>query len=128
MTERYRIYTEYIGSSVWRAIRREVIIRDGCCLKCKSTKRLVVHHLSYPDVLGEEDLDTLQTLCEDCHNILHGGSPRKVKNQPKIKNKKKKLPRTPKKVLYLSGAVRSYTKEEIAEYESNRRLALLSPK
>lgn len=93
MSKRNREYQAYLKSAAWKAIRKTVIARDKkTCRKCGSKKYLVVHHTCYPEVLGMEDLDTLITLCEDCHNIMHGGSPRNSKKRRKwwSSSKKKK--------------------------------------
>jgi len=104
-------YQQYLKSSQWKALRQQAILRSGGkCELCGSRKHLVVHHTKYPKVLGEEHLDTLQCLCEDCHNVkCHGGSPanhkltKQEKRQRKLSRKKAKF----------AGPVKIYTQDEI---------------
>jgi 5-methylcytosine-specific restriction endonuclease McrA len=65
-------YHEYLKSSEWKLKRNQVIERDGgkCCL-CGCKTRLIVHHLKYPKVIGQETLDMLQCLCKWCHAKIH---------------------------------------------------------
>jgi len=68
-------YAEYMQSEEWWERRWEIIERDGgCCIRCKSTDDLQVHHLSYERLGDEEDAD-LVTLCLDCHNLIHASGP-----------------------------------------------------
>lgn len=80
-------YSAYINSCKWKSTRARKFFTAGRrCEKCGSRKRLVCHHLSYANFGNEPDED-LQVLCEDCHNVLHGGSPR---GMGKSKGRKKK--------------------------------------
>lgn len=68
----YAGYAEYMKSARWRAKRNEVLLRDGFkCIKCRSHRRLQVHHLNY-ERLGNEDLNDLATLCAKCHREVEG--------------------------------------------------------
>lgn len=81
MLRRKAEYKKYLKSPQWKALRRNVLDRDnGRCTQCRGTQRLHVHHLHY-STFESEDLDDLVTLCEDCHNVLHGGSPRRTKGK-----------------------------------------------
>ena len=82
-----RLMHEY---RVWARTVRE---RDGCCVKCGSTKRLEAHHtrplakmLEHCGVRNREDArrhaviifdpNIGQTLCVPCHDKEHGRKPR----------------------------------------------------
>jgi len=73
----------------WDIIRKKRLKIDGyTCQKCgrkgRQYNKIVVHHKTY-ERWGEEEMSDLVTLCESCHNRLHGGSP------PFSKRKKGKL-------------------------------------
>ena len=106
---RNKKYQQYLKSPQWRAIREQVIsVHNGKCQLCGSRKRLVVHHTKYPEVLGEESLETLQCLCEDCHNVkCHNGSPGKLTREEKRKR------RLSGKKAKFAGPVKIYTQDEI---------------
>ena len=60
-------YNDYLHSPAWKAIRAQVLERDGnACTRCHSTKRLECHHIHYQR-FGHELLEDLLTLCHDCH-------------------------------------------------------------
>lgn len=52
-----------------------VLNRDNYTCQCCKTKRgtLHVHHIIYRSKGGSDKMDNLITLCEDCHEKLHGG-------------------------------------------------------
>lgn len=89
-------YNSYYLTTVWwYIIRHKIKLRDGFkCCDCGEHENLSnlnfhVHHMNgdYKH-LGEEILylDTLQLLCEKCHDKAHGNPPKKV-----IKKKKRKF-------------------------------------
>lgn len=64
----------------WRAKREEILIRDNrCCVICKNSYRLQVHHRQYHFVVRENQYKLpwqypehlLITLCESCHKRGH---------------------------------------------------------
>lgn len=61
-------------SETWRSIRdKRIAIDDFRCVRCGSAKNLVVHHIRYPAYYGEEDVENdLVTLCDQCHEHIHG--------------------------------------------------------
>lgn len=64
-------YAGYLRSRVWRDKRREALARDQWrCVRCEGRIRLQVHHVRY-EKLGQERLDSLETLCERCHKGHH---------------------------------------------------------
>jgi len=116
-------YQVYLKSPAWKVIRASVLARDNYrCVKCNDGCSLVVHHTKYPETLGTEPLEYMQTLCADCHNVLHGGSPRKRKTNPSLKkaNKKRRdrMKQNPHfaKTVRLSSPVKAFSPAEIAAY------------
>lgn len=60
-------------SPEWQEMRLKVLERDNLvCRKCGSSINVQVHHLKYPEVWGEEDINDLITLCDKCHAKTHG--------------------------------------------------------
>lgn len=65
------IYSEYIKTPHWKALRAKAIFRDsGQCTVCGSRSKLEVHHLNYRN-LGHESMEDLTTLCGRCHAAAH---------------------------------------------------------
>lgn len=65
------IYTEYLSSPEWNAIRNTIQQRDdNTCVLCGSTFMLHVHHITYKNV-GHEDLEDLILVCKECHEEIH---------------------------------------------------------
>ena len=99
-------YQLYLKGDIWKGIRKVAIQAvNKTCQQCGSKKKLVVHHKKYPKILGEETIDMLQCLCEDCHNICHGGKRRKNNRIKSLKPKSKAC------------KTRIFTREEIREVE-----------
>jgi len=67
------VYSEYINSEAWRALRLDALIRDQFkCVFCEKDAQHV-HHTKYPP-RGSWHLDSvenLQSVCADCHSKLH---------------------------------------------------------
>ncbi|MCQ6961099.1 HNH endonuclease [Mucilaginibacter aquariorum] len=64
----------------WKAKRNEIITRDkGCCVICKSTDEIQVHHRQYQYVKAMKGFKVpwdysdhlLITLCKNCHQRGH---------------------------------------------------------
>lgn len=71
-TTSYVTEDDYMNTRVWQKLRGLVLKRDGYrCTECGTGKQLEVHHLSYPDVWGEEPLSELKTVCRECHKKIH---------------------------------------------------------
>jgi hypothetical protein len=66
-------YNLYLDSPAWKQKREERLRLDhGRCAACGTRENLRCHHVSYAN-LGSEDVeDDLLTLCQDCHDELHG--------------------------------------------------------
>lgn len=63
---------DYMGlSNVWAKLRREKLRANPVCEHCQSGINVQVHHIRYPDVWGEEQMEDLMTLCDECHKGIH---------------------------------------------------------
>ena len=59
-------------SAIWRELRETRLKHDDYkCHKCGAAYNLQVHHTRYPEVWGEEIIDDLVTLCDECHKNTH---------------------------------------------------------
>lgn len=69
-------YDSYLLTDHWKELREAVLRRDNhtCCICGKFGGRMVVHHKTY-ERRGRESLDDLETLCEDCHSVIHDRAP-----------------------------------------------------
>ncbi len=74
-------YEEQLETRHWKVRRDEILERDDyCCQECLRGKRenrnikLHVHHKSYiaGRMAWEYSDEYLITLCEDCHQMIHG--------------------------------------------------------
>ena len=89
-------YNEYIRSDEWK--KKRVLVAQRENHRCQMCGELVVvhyhiHHKTYAR-FGNEDLDDLMFLCEDCHIKLHREKDKvmgKIKPQPKTKKKSKSI-------------------------------------
>lgn len=79
-------YQEYLNSPIWWEKRDRILERDGWrCRKCESGINLRVHHIRYPEVLGEEPDSDLITLCDRCHTEIHAHDIQKKKENEERK-------------------------------------------
>lgn len=79
-------YSEQLKDERWRTLRLEVLKRDKyeCQLCMSKTTNLCVHHKKYVNnkKAWEYPLNYLITLCDKCHNKIHGKKQhRKKKNK-----------------------------------------------
>jgi len=84
-------HKKYLRTQVWADLRSKVVRRDRyTCQHCGSKEDLNVHHQSYPKILGTESIDTLITLCRECHTEEHArlSAAGKPLYPPKGRNKK----------------------------------------
>lgn len=66
-----RRYELYLQSPQWESKRQAALKRDRwLCQGCLSRRATQVHHLTY-DHLGNELLWELQSVCTECHKIIH---------------------------------------------------------
>jgi len=71
-TKRKREYLEYLQSEEWFAIRDKAFEFHGrICLDCSTKRNLQIHHLRYPRVFGQEDIE--KDLCVLCKNAMISG-------------------------------------------------------
>lgn len=70
--EQWRLfYKSYIHSIEWGRKRQQAFEYHGrVCNRCGATRRLQVHHRNYHRI-GDEAMDDLEVLCEDCHRHEH---------------------------------------------------------
>jgi 5-methylcytosine-specific restriction endonuclease McrA len=63
-------YIAFISGPVWRlVIRPQVLARaNGRCEQCDDTAPLDVHHKTYRNFGGNEDLSDLVAVCRPCHD------------------------------------------------------------
>jgi 5-methylcytosine-specific restriction endonuclease McrA len=70
--ERRERYQQYILSPQWAHKRFEVFRRDGyMCQMCHRMPAAQVHHKTYKN-FGNEPLEDLIAVCEQCHKDHHG--------------------------------------------------------
>ncbi|SRR6266545_5228249 len=75
MSEGQKVYQEYLESDHWQRLRKKAIDRDKGCLRCRSNRRLQVHHKMYRGSWFDTLLSDLETLCRSCHKNEHGINP-----------------------------------------------------
>lgn len=64
-------YLQYIKSKEWREFRQIALKHyNYCCAACNAKENLEVHHIHY-ETLGNESVEDVQILCENCHKKLH---------------------------------------------------------
>lgn len=70
-SNRYDQYHSYLESETWSKLRNKRLLLDGFkCVICHNPNDLHVHHIIYPQVFGTETVNTLITVCKDCHSAL----------------------------------------------------------
>lgn len=70
-TLRRLLYISYLESHAWNVIRTRRLETDNFkCQICGNKFNLQVHHLTYAR-LGCENLEDLQTLCDEHHSRAH---------------------------------------------------------
>ncbi len=95
-------YKQHLQSDYWKQLRTTVLtLHNNTCQCCKNqfrTYALHLHHKHYK-TLGNESIKDVVLLCQDCHKIAHGYTPkRKVTNKKQKKEERKeKSPPTPLK-------------------------------
>ena len=66
-----QVYQEYLRTDRWKELRLERLDIDGLRCRMCDDDATCVHHRWYPDVLGEETVDDLTSLCHHCHDAYH---------------------------------------------------------
>ncbi|MHB8657719.1 MAG: HNH endonuclease [Solirubrobacteraceae bacterium] len=65
------LYVLYLHSPIWRLRRRLwILLAGGRCERCRSRRRLTIHHRSYQR-LGHERRADVAVLCWRCHRRAH---------------------------------------------------------
>lgn len=70
-------YARSLNSESWNEVRKRIIARDRCCVRCGSRLYLEVHHKVYQvngeSIVGKEmeHLNCLELLCSKCHQNVH---------------------------------------------------------
>jgi hypothetical protein len=63
---------EVLVREVYRLHSLEVLRRhDGRCARCRSSRRLQIHHRRYRSHGGTHRIDNLEPVCWDCHKLIH---------------------------------------------------------
>ena len=63
--------TKYLKSDKWKNKKKQrLIIAEYRCEKCSNQNNLSCHHVTYIR-LGDENINDLRILCQDCHDKLH---------------------------------------------------------
>jgi len=76
-------YRNYLKSARWKQLRADRLTYDKYeCVLCGG-QATGVYHKRYPRILGEETINDLISLCEDCHGIFHKSGKRILKNKRK---------------------------------------------
>lgn len=72
----FKEYTEYLKTPAWKKKRAIILDRDNyTCQGCLSRPATDVHHRTYEHVTREFAFELI-SLCESCHERLHGHSVR----------------------------------------------------
>ena len=61
---------EYWKTDRWAELKAECLELNDRCSLCNDDAQ-VAHHRYYPDVLGDETVDALTSLCNHCHHNYH---------------------------------------------------------
>ena len=64
---------DYLTTNVWQKLRLARLKKDHYrCHECGTGINVSVHHIHYPEIWGEEDIENdLVTLCDKCHAEVH---------------------------------------------------------
>ena len=65
-------YAEYLKSTEWESIRKDVKLRDrDACRSCRKEEDLQCHHWRYPKNWDDDSSENVVLLCKACHEELH---------------------------------------------------------
>lgn len=77
--ETFKEYNRYIHSNNWKDIRNARLQKDNNrCRNCGSVLNLQVHHKNY-NSFGNENINDIITLCDECHNKIEKNKRKKRK-------------------------------------------------
>ena len=83
-------YHEYLHSAKWKSLRNRRLRKDGHRCRLCNRKATQVHHRQYPEVLGEEGLGDLTSLCKSCHGLFHASGATLAKPRRPSRNKRRR--------------------------------------
>jgi len=66
-----QIYTYYLQTDKWSELRTARLALDNHRCRLCNDLATQVHHRLYTDVLGEESVEDLTSLCDSCHSNYH---------------------------------------------------------
>ena len=69
--EKKKLYRDYLFSAAWKKIRAEILKRDEHRCRGCGEKATQVHHMRYPNKLGQERHEWLFSVCKSCHEEIH---------------------------------------------------------
>lgn len=62
----------YLQSPSWKRKKSQILHRDGYrCVVCNSSESLEGHHIAMYDAIPNEPLESIVTLCRECHQKEH---------------------------------------------------------
>lgn len=83
-------YKKHWNRPVWKHIRAlRLYLDDYKCVYCGRTTELQCHHLNYDSLDTEKEIQDCRTVCNPCHEQLHGIPPKKKRKGIIIKWRKK---------------------------------------
>ena len=63
---------EVLVREVYRLHSLEVLRQyNGRCARCRSSRRLQIHHRRYRSHGGTHRIENLEPVCRDCHHLIH---------------------------------------------------------
>ena len=65
-----------VSEQDWRRLRKDVVERDGACVRCGDTDRLHAHHVTPRSRGGLSVLENLIALCQSCNSWAKDNDPR----------------------------------------------------
>lgn len=78
-----KVYKKHWNRPVWKHIRAyRFYLDDYKCVYCGRTTELQCHHLSYDSLDTDKEIQDCRTVCNPCHQQLHG-----IKPKPKRKKR-----------------------------------------
>lgn len=66
-------YSDYFQTEHWWELKYKYLTcnRDAQCFICRTTSKLLLHHVKYGALYKEKLNDDVYILCYDCHNKVH---------------------------------------------------------
>jgi len=87
-------YSQYLKTNHWKNKRKEAyLFYGGYCFVCEATTKINTHHTTYKNK-GDEPMEELCLLCEECHGDLHKLTDPKIPDWDIINEYKKEYAET----------------------------------